>query len=46
MGYAYEFGDRQEEDMFAYDVKIEEMSIKFNKESNEINAYLFTAGSL
>ena len=46
MGYAYEFGDRQEEDMFAYDVKIEEMSIKFNKESSEINAYLFTAGSL
>jgi hypothetical protein len=34
MGYVYEFGDRSEEDMFAYDLLIEEMSLKFNQETN------------
>jgi hypothetical protein len=33
MGYVYEFGDIQEQEMFAYDLMMEDYSIEFNKES-------------
>jgi hypothetical protein len=46
MGYVYEFGDREVEEMLEYDILVEKLSLKFNEESKEINAHVFTAGSL
>ena len=46
MGWIYENGDIAEEDMFEYELLIEDFALTFNSESKQINAYMFSAGQL
>lgn len=46
MGYIFENGDIEQEDISEFELLVEKLAFDFNQETKQINAFLFTAGQL